>query len=321
MSRLPPPPCLSLDLPLTDKTPDSELTPTRLGFPNEFPYEFDSPAFSPGFTSPGNSTETEDESSDDEEDFLAGLTRRLAPSTQRLPPPSKSEEKRQVAVTSPQSTLTGLGSRSPVIPPSHAHTASFKRDNAWDVISAAAGEVARLKLGSYEPHLPRQSPSLIHRRQNAAFQTERFIQQQRLIDQMWLCSQRRTENHLAKRLVNEELAFENLRIMRRNASSNATWIPQQAVTQQKRPSTGTGVFIPRRYPTTPSENIKKSAPVNKTAMLQSKVSREFTNVGARLSQFDYECMLARSALLARQGNFRAVGCLNQERRLPQDWMY
>lgn len=88
MSRLlPPPPYLSVNLPIMEKTPSSELTPTRLGFPNEFPYEFDSPSFSPGFTSPGDSTETEDESSDDEEDFLAGLTRRLAPSTQRLPPP------------------------------------------------------------------------------------------------------------------------------------------------------------------------------------------------------------------------------------------
>lgn len=86
MSRLPPP-SLSVNLPTMEKSLASELTPTRLGFPNEFPYEFDSPAFSPGFTSPGDSTETEDESSDDEEDFLAGLTRRLAPSTQRLPPP------------------------------------------------------------------------------------------------------------------------------------------------------------------------------------------------------------------------------------------
>ncbi|ESQ52679.1 hypothetical protein EUTSA_v100179471mg, partial [Eutrema salsugineum] len=147
MSRLPPP-SLSVNLPLMGKiTPSSELTPTRLGFPNEFPYEFDSPAFSPGFTSPGDSTETEDESSDDEEDFLAGLTRRLAPSTQRLPPPSfqtKAEEKRQVAATSPQSTLSGLGSfsnsgsRSPIFPQSQGH--SLRRDNAWDVISAAAGE-------------------------------------------------------------------------------------------------------------------------------------------------------------------------------------
>lgn len=86
MSHLLPSTYLSVNLPIMEKTP-SELTPTLLGFPNEFPYEFDSPSFSPGFTSPGDSTETEDESSDDEEDFLAGLTRRLAPSTQRLTPP------------------------------------------------------------------------------------------------------------------------------------------------------------------------------------------------------------------------------------------
>ncbi|KAF8044606.1 hypothetical protein N665_7528s0001 [Sinapis alba] len=297
MSRLPPPPplLLSVNLPIMEKTSDSELTPTRLGFPNEFPYEFDSPAFSPGFTSPGNSTETEDESSDDEEDFLAGLTRRLAPSTHRLPPPSFNsitEEKRQVAATSPQSTLSGLGSfsnsgsRSPVLPPSHAHTTSFRRDNAWDVISAAAGEVARLKLGSYEPHLPRDSQNLILRRQNAAFQADRYINQQRLLDQMWLCSQ--------KRVVNEEIAFQKLRNMRHNASSNATWTPQQAVTPLKRPSTGTGVFLPRRYPTTSSEPIKKSVPVNRAALSQTKVIPpqtlnfdELTNVGTRLSQFDY----------------------------------
>jgi hypothetical protein len=96
MSRLLPP-HLSVNLPTMEKTTSSELTPTRLGFPNEFPYEFDSPSFSPGFTSPGDSTETEDESSDDEEDFLAGLTRRLAPSTQRLPSPLFKSEVRNAA--------------------------------------------------------------------------------------------------------------------------------------------------------------------------------------------------------------------------------
>lgn len=222
-----------------------------------------------------------------------------------------------------------MAATSPLIPPSHAHTTSFRRDNAWEVISAAAGEVARLKLGSYEPHLPRESPSLTLRRQNAAFQTERYLQQQRLLDQMWFCSQARTkssENHFPKRALNEDIAFQN---MRRNASSNAaTWIPQHAVAPVKRPSAGTGVFLPRRYPTASSEPIKKSVPVNRSVISQSRVCPpqtlsfdEFTNVGSRLSQFDYECMLARSTLLARQGNYRAVGCLNQERRLPQDWMY
>ncbi|CAN7062640.1 unnamed protein product [Brassica rapa subsp. trilocularis] len=258
-------------LPLMENTPASELTPTRLGFPTEFPYEFDSPAF----TSPGDST---DESSDDEEDFLAGLSRRLAPSTQRLPPPS-SEVKRNVAATSPQSTLSGLGSystsgsRSPVLPPP-SHTTSFRRDDVLDVISAAAGEVARLKLGSHEPHhLPRQ---------NAAFQTDRYIQQQRLLlHQMWLSSQSRIKNS------------ENLRHMKHNALvANAALMRQHAGTPLKRPSTGTGVFLPRRYPatTTPSEPIKKPVPVvNTAAMLQSKVNfDEFINVKSRQSQFDYD---------------------------------
>uniref|UniRef100_A0A1J3IS65 Uncharacterized protein n=1 Tax=Noccaea caerulescens TaxID=107243 RepID=A0A1J3IS65_NOCCA len=344
MSRLPPP-CHSVNLPIMEKPLSSELSPTRLGFPSEFPYEFDSPAFSPGFTSPGDSTETEDESSDDEEDFLAGLTRRLAPSTQRLPPLSlniKAEEKRQVAATSPQSTLSGLGSfsnsgsRSPILLPPQTHTTSFRKDNAWDVISAAAGEVARLKLGSYESHLPRHNPNPnpILRRQNAAFQTDRFLQQQRLLDQMWLCSQSRissSENHIPKRVVNEEVTFENLRYMRHNALSNPSWTPQHAVTPLKRPSAGTGVFLPRRYPTTSSDSLRKPVTVNTTAMLQSKVNPppnlnfdEFPNLGSRRSKLDYECMLARSSLLARHGNFRAVGgngCLNQERRLPHDWMY
>ncbi|XP_010508953.1 PREDICTED: uncharacterized protein LOC104785437 [Camelina sativa] len=340
MSRPLPPPYLSVNLPIMEKAPTPELTPTRLGFPNEFPYEFDSLSFSPGFTSPGDSTETEDESSDDEEDFLAGLTRRLAPSTHRLTPPPlfKTQEKRQAAATSPQSTLSGLGSfsnsgsRSPILPSPPAPTSSSsRRDNAWDVISAAAGEVARLKLGSYnnEPHhLPLQTPESLLRRQNAAILAE--LQHQRLVDHLWLCSQSR----ISKRVVQEDVLFENPRYARQNinALSNPTWLPpQHAVAPLKRPSAGTGVFLPRQYPitTTPPSNSQKK-PVTSPAVLQSKVNHhnlnfdEFNNVvGSRRSQFDYECMLARSALLARQGSFRGVsgGCLNQERRLPQDWMY
>lgn len=188
--------------------------------------------------------------------------------------------------------------------------------------------------------------------------------------------------------MNDEVLFENPRYVRRNnALNNPTWLPpQHAVAPLKRASAGTGVFLPRRYPTTSSsDSLKKpgtvssqvfvwvwvsvlryvltlsciSVTVNTPAMLQAKVNPqnlnfdEFTNVGPRHSQFDYgnysiirklvlikrkssefnsyvfiiwaECMFARSLLQARQGNFRAVGggggCLNQERRLPQDWMY
>ncbi|XP_010517355.1 PREDICTED: uncharacterized protein LOC104792823 [Camelina sativa] len=338
MSRPLPSPYLSVNLPIMEKAPAPELTPTRLGFPSEFPYEFDSPSFSPGFTSPGDSTETEDESSDDEEDFLAGLTRRLAPSTHRLTPPPlfKTQEKRQAAATSPQSTLSGLGSfsnsgsRSPILPSPPVPTSSSRRHNAWDVISAAAGEVARLKLGSYnnEPHhLPLQSPESLLRRQNAAILAE--LQHQRLVDHLWLCSQSR----ISKRVDQEDVLFENPRYSRQSiiALSNPTWLPpQHAVAPLKRPSAGAGVFLPRQYPTTTTPSNSQKKPVNSPAVLQSKVNQhilnfdEFNNVvGSRRSQIDYECMLARSALFARQGSFRGVsgGCLNQEIRLPQDWMY
>ncbi|CAN8317385.1 unnamed protein product [Cochlearia groenlandica] len=336
MSRLSLPPSLSINLPLMEEKPktqpSSELPPSRLGcFPNEFPYEFDvSPAFSPGFTSPGDSTETEDESSDDEQDFLAGLTRRLAPSTQHKPLPyrTKSDEEKP-----PQSTLSQLGSPK----------SSLKRDNALGVISAAAGEVAKLKLGSYD--------------QNAAFRCEQHYlqkqqQKQRLLlhQQMLLCS--RLENHIHKRRVSDDM---NLINMRNNAiTNNRSWLHNQhAGASLKRPSSGTGVFLPRQYPATTSYSMRKSGSltnmksfflcyvffclrrqkvliislvfvslmtVNPRANLQSKVNilknhdfDEFNNVGLRLNQFDYERMLARRTLLARQGN--------QERLIPHDWMF
>ncbi|CAN8287144.1 unnamed protein product [Cochlearia groenlandica] len=291
-----------------EKQPPSESKLSRLSFPNEFPYEFDSPAFSPGFSSPGDSTETEDESSsDDEEDFLAGLTRRLP-----LPPSS--------FITKPEveasSRLSQLGSfsksrnESSFLLPSPVPTTSFRgRENAWDVISAAASEVAKLKLYE-ETHL--------RRHQNAAFQSERYFhqQQQRLLDQMWLCS--------------SQSRIKILENQRHNGLPNATWQPRHAGAPVKRASAGTGVFLPRRYPTTtsPSESLKK--PFNATTpMLQTKVKQtqslnfdEFVNVGSSLNRFEHECMLARSTLLARQRNLRGVVyCQNQERLLPQDWMY
>ncbi|XP_010554632.1 PREDICTED: uncharacterized protein LOC104824295 [Tarenaya hassleriana] len=157
-----------------------KLTPSQLGFPREFPFEFDSPTF----TSPDDSTETEDDGSDDEEDFFAGLTRRLALSTQRHPPPlfanDQTEEKRQIVSTSPQSTLSGLGSwsasgsGSPNGPSSQVPsppTTPFRKDDAWDIISAAAGQVAKLKMGGgrdgdgerllFRPN-PNPSPNIGH---------------------------------------------------------------------------------------------------------------------------------------------------------------
>ncbi|CAK7325777.1 unnamed protein product [Dovyalis caffra] len=140
---------------------NTELKPS-LSFPTEFPYEFDSFGSSSALSSPvesvmGSSTETE---SSDEDDFLAGLTRRL---TQQL---AVKPEKKWVMAGSPESTLSGLGSWSVssngspngvLSPPS---TPFGSKNDTWDLIYAAAGQVARLKMSnSSEGHKYNNSTS------------------------------------------------------------------------------------------------------------------------------------------------------------------
>ncbi|XWS65914.1 hypothetical protein CRYUN_Cryun05aG0154500 [Craigia yunnanensis] len=142
----------------------TELLIASHGFPTEFPYEFDSfdsSALSSPVESVVGSTETE---SSDEDEFLAGLTRRLTHSTsQKLTVPSLSldkNEKTKVLASSPQSTLSGLGSWSassngspngPSHVPSPRTTPFGAQNDTWDLIYAAAGQVARLKMSNEVP--------------------------------------------------------------------------------------------------------------------------------------------------------------------------
>ncbi|MED6125680.1 hypothetical protein PIB30_070904 [Stylosanthes scabra] len=138
------------------------------GFPSEFPYEF-------GVTSPVESVagSTETESSDEEEDFFAGLSRRLSQATihesrkQQLTPPITATEKPEgcksgAMAGSPQSTLSGFGSwsgRSLVSGegtpngssrvPSPSTTPLPDQNDPWDVIYQAAGQVARMKMNGH----------------------------------------------------------------------------------------------------------------------------------------------------------------------------
>jgi len=142
-------------------------------FPSEFPYEFG--LSSPPLESLAGSTEAETESSDGEEDFFAGLTRRLSQSSlnearkqlSALPIQpdngtfSEIPRKTQGLVGSPQSTLAGIGSwsgRSAVSGdgspngysrvPSPSTTPFDENNDPWEVIYAAAGQVARLKINN-----------------------------------------------------------------------------------------------------------------------------------------------------------------------------
>ncbi|CAL0307615.1 unnamed protein product [Lupinus luteus] len=142
---------------------------TEFGFPSEFPYEFDSLGLE-NLNSPlesvAGSTETE---SSDEEDFFAGLTRRLSqPSlyetrlsqlTVPISNSNKTEFQKKVRVISgsPQSTLSGIGYWSGPSPGSgdvspnessrvpSPNTTSFS-NNALDSIYATAEQIAMLKI-------------------------------------------------------------------------------------------------------------------------------------------------------------------------------
>ncbi|TXG49885.1 hypothetical protein EZV62_025760 [Acer yangbiense] len=132
-------------------------------FPMEFPYEFDSALSSPVDSvvcSTETETETENSISSDEEDFLAGLTRRLTHSTQKLAVPGVTHDKLEkswVMSGSPESTLSGIGSWSmsssdspngSSLVSSPPATPFSCQNDTWDLISAAAGQVARLKMSN-----------------------------------------------------------------------------------------------------------------------------------------------------------------------------
>lgn len=142
----------------------NELLIPSYGFPTEFPYEFDSldsSALSSPVESVVGSTETE---SSDEDEFLAGLTRRLAHSTNpKLTVPILSLDKIEKTgglASSPQSTLSGVGCWSgssngspngPSQVPSPPTTPFDAQNDTWNLIYAAAGQVAGLKLSNESP--------------------------------------------------------------------------------------------------------------------------------------------------------------------------
>ncbi|XP_024013706.1 uncharacterized protein LOC18021632 isoform X2 [Eutrema salsugineum] len=271
----------------------SESTLSQLGIPNEFPYEFDSSAFSSVFNSSEDSTETQCETSDDEDDFLAGLTRRLALSTQRLSsPPSLVNDKPEVKPAN--STLSGpvscsnSGDRSPNGPFSQVpspSTSPFREEeeDSLKVLSAAAGEVAKIKMANFVAKpISRPNPnpsSFVPFPQNAAFCDYYY----------WLW---------------QPVLF---------ASPYPVGGVLAAPTAVKQTSAGTGVFIPRNHPN-PSDSRKKSG--GGSVKFRSKVVHQQK---PKIKEFSGR---SQSSLQSTGSSKIAGGCLKEERHhLPQEWMY
>ncbi|KAE9606153.1 hypothetical protein Lal_00024788 [Lupinus albus] len=142
---------------------------TELGFPSEFPYEFDSFALGHQISPPDSLVCSTKTASNEEEDFFAGLNRRLSQASlhetrqsQHTVPihnSNKTEIQKKVLVIfgSPETTLIGRRDWSGQSPGSgdvslngssrvpSPNTTAFSND-AWDAIYAAAEQVSRLKI-------------------------------------------------------------------------------------------------------------------------------------------------------------------------------
>lgn len=352
-------------------------------FPTEFPYEFDSSGSKSALRSPVESdvSSTETESSD-EEDFLAGLTRRLAQSslnqTLKLSLPRFTNEKQPewVMSGSPQSTLSGIGrwsnNGSPTGPssqvPSPPTTPFGAQNDTWDLIYAAAGQVARLKMNGVDgaakfsssnngrgllgpPRSPSPTFPCVHNqspftqfqqvRQDQVLQPQCSSPWGKPVKHNWSAEQQQIQNRgrnivgCGGHLPQSQNAWPPLQAQLHPHRNTRPVLPNGS--NVKRESTGTGVFLPRRYsnPTPAPEPPRKRAGCP-TVLLPAKVvqalnlSFEDMN-GHHLHQRfnnaalapNHEALLARrNALLTQQRRGpRQEGPLNYEVRLPQEWTY
>ncbi|KAL2333313.1 hypothetical protein Fmac_014526 [Flemingia macrophylla] len=279
------------------------MSDADFGFPSEFPYEY-------GPSSPSS------ESSDGEEDFFAGLTRRLPLSEARVP------------VGSPQSTLAGIGS---------PNTKPFHQSNdPWDVIYAAAGQVARLKINNNNNNNNAPFLTLPHTRTFNQVEEVKV----KVNPSVWGRRVEAKGSVLVEKRA-REFRYESVKCTRPLCLPQSAWPPLQhcnrvqfsgsgsrVVPAVKRGCAGTGVFLPRHYET-PSEPRKRtgSAPVLLPAKVVHALNlnvEELNGTGHQRFFTDYDAVLARrNALLMQQRLtlLRREEAATHEVRLPQEWTY
>lgn len=139
---------------------DLEADATKSLFPFEFPYGFGAFGHSSSdLSSPVESVVGSTETESDEEDYIAGLTRQIAHSTLEDDAFAADKTKARFVSGSPQSTLCtvgrGCGCRqgsSRGSPGCQSQVSS--PSETWDLLYAAAGEVARMRMNeeSYGYH-------------------------------------------------------------------------------------------------------------------------------------------------------------------------
>lgn len=298
------------------------------------------------------------ESESEEEDYIAGLTWQMAHSflgDEKL----SSVSNAKVMATSPQSTLcdSGIWSASNEGSPNGPSQVSSppstpleqRKDDAWDILYAAAGQVGRMKQNEQRvngrgllipPKKPPtfvESPATLYRSYNQILaqqqlQAAQFFQlkQQQLIKQQvsaaWSRQNRTTRNNR-----NIGLAASAWPPLQRQQGSGmrAVFLNSPGT---RRESTGTGVFLPRRAGT---HNDSRKKPVCSTVLLPAKVVQalslnlEDTTVHPRYPGYmsiDHEMVSNRgnTPIPAQKPHYHHPSpaiVSGHEIRLPQEWTY
>ncbi|KAL8261606.1 hypothetical protein R6Q59_025655 [Mikania micrantha] len=329
---------------------EQELHDGMFWLPPEFHDEFvaGKPNLNSDLSSLGESvTETES----DEEDYLNELSRKLVQSTiqdgfWKTECNFKFEDHHsKVLVGSPESTLCGcnqFSSRGSSNCPSPAPETA-RQEPSWDVLYAAAGEVARMRLAGEDsfkfisPQPPRKIPSPNPQIPAAQLIKQQMMKQQMLKQQM-LQHHHHHHHHQYQQFVHQKMVRNDGGKMKPVAPPASIWPPLQQSQQQllqsgsgmravffgnpntKRESTGTGVFLPRQIGA-PTETRKKRG--CSTVLLPDRVMHALNlNLEAQIRSnggLSYDAQTRyRNGVLTAETRRQPV---EMDLRLPQEWTY
>ncbi|KAE8692432.1 hypothetical protein F3Y22_tig00110833pilonHSYRG00043 [Hibiscus syriacus] len=345
---------------------------TQSLFPYGFPYGFGYLGFSSNPSSPVESVVGSIETESDEEDYLAGLTRQMAHSTLRSGIRrnecvfAAENPKGWVLPSSPQSTLCPLRSGCGCMQGSSRGSPTCQSrvsspSGTWDLLYAAAGEVARMPVneksfgGFNNTGLLRspatklsqnidvscfcQPPQSLSRQelQAAQFQILKQKQHQQQHHHHVVQNRARSNNSTNRPMGLSPSACLPLKQQTRMTNGSGMQAVYLNHPTAKRECAGTGVFLPRRIGA-PSEPRKKSA--CPTVLLPARVVQALNlnldEIGAQpqihprfnanfTADTDGALRMLRSGENVfpnqKQRNFRQHQGINHEVGLPQEWTY
>ncbi|XP_072954337.1 uncharacterized protein [Typha angustifolia] len=282
----------------------------------------------------------------DEEEYMAGLTRRMAHSFllddgKEFSGFATAKPQGKVLASSPQSTLSAMGSWSPsqVTSPPTSPLEKPKED-PLDLLYEAAGQVMRLRQNNYsqvaQTQQSFQSRELLYpTRKPSPLQAAQFhhLRQQQLLKQQQFAWGR--QNRASAPLGLSQSAWPPLQKPQQTQPSSGMRAVFLSGAGAKRESAGTGVFLPRRTGT-PTEPRKK--PTCSTVLLPARVVQTLNlnleELGAQPRYpggfvLDHDALMGRRSATMQSHQKRSNHHLQtnhhpvpaHEIRLPQEWTY